>query len=103
MNTKDSGDETENEVTNSHTSQKMTFFIKVFFSKCDQIDIFLRIWSHLLKKSLIENFNFCAVRNFELRNFFSQTTFTVASFPLVLDSMQKSYVILFQDAFHFLV
>ena len=32
-----------------------------FFSKCDQIRSFLRIQSHLLKKSLIENFIFCAV------------------------------------------
>ena len=31
------------------------------FSKCDQIRSFLRIWSHLLKKSLMENFIFCAV------------------------------------------
>ena len=29
--------------------------------KCDQIRSFLRIWSHLLKKSLMENFIFCAV------------------------------------------
>ena len=42
------------------TAQKMKFSIKDFFSKCDQIRSFLRIWSHLLKKSLIENF-FCAV------------------------------------------
>ena len=39
----------------------MKFSIKDFFSKCDQIRSFLRIWSHLLKKSLIENFIFCAV------------------------------------------
>ena len=32
-----------------------------FFSKCDQIHRKLRIWLHLLKKSLIENFIFCAV------------------------------------------
>ena len=32
----------------------MKFSIKDFFSKCDQI----RIWSHLLKKSLMENFIF---------------------------------------------
>ena len=38
----------------------MTFFIKDFFSKCDRIRSFLRIWSHLLKKSLMENFIFCA-------------------------------------------
>ena len=43
------------------TTQKMKFSIKVFFSKCDQIRSFLRIWSHLLKKSLKENFIFCAV------------------------------------------
>ena len=39
----------------------MKFSIKDFFSKCDQIRSFLRIWSHLLKKSLIESFIFCAV------------------------------------------
>ena len=27
-----------------------------FFSKCDQIRSFLRIWSHLPKKSVMENF-----------------------------------------------
>ena len=32
-----------------------------FFSKCDQIRSFLRIWSHLLKKYIMENFIFCAV------------------------------------------
>ena len=42
------------------TAQKMKFSIKDFFSKCDQIRSLL-IWSHLLKKSLIENFVFCAV------------------------------------------
>ena len=29
---------------------------KDFFGKCDQIRSFLRNWSHLLKKSLMENF-----------------------------------------------
>ena len=43
------------------TTQKMKFSIKDFFSKCDQIRSFLWIWSHLRKKSLIENFIFCAV------------------------------------------
>ena len=45
----------------SYTAQKMMFSIKDFFSKCDQIRSFLRIWSHLLKKSVMENFIFCAV------------------------------------------
>ena len=40
------------------TAQKMKFSITGFFSKCDQIRSFLRIWLHLLKKSLMENFFF---------------------------------------------
>ena len=43
------------------TAQKMKFSINDFVSKCDQIPSFLRIWSHLLKKSLMENFIFSAV------------------------------------------
>ena len=46
---------------NYYTTQKTKFSIKNFLSKCDQIRSFLRIWSHLLKKSLMENFIFCAV------------------------------------------
>ena len=38
------------------TAQKMKFSIKDFFIKCDQITF----WSHLLKKSLMENFIFYA-------------------------------------------
>ena len=47
------------------TAQKIKFFIKDFLSKCDQIRRELRIWSHLLNKSLMENFIFCPV-NFTL-------------------------------------
>ena len=39
----------------------MKFSIKDFFSKCDQIRRKPRIWSHLLKKSLMENFIFGVV------------------------------------------
>ena len=45
----------------SHLAQKMKFSIKDFFSKYDQIRSFLRIWSHFLKKSLMENLILCAV------------------------------------------
>ena len=44
-----------------YTAQKLKFYIKDFFINCDQIRRFLRIWSHLLKKSLMENFIFCTV------------------------------------------
>ena len=45
----------------SVTAQKRKFSIEDFFSKRDQIRSFLQIWSHLLKKTLSENFIFCAV------------------------------------------
>ena len=41
----------------------MKFSIQDFFSKCDQIRCFLRIWSNLLKKYLMENFIFCVQCN----------------------------------------
>ena len=44
--------------TEEHIVLKMKFSIKDYFSKCDQIHSSLRIWSHLLKKSLMENFIF---------------------------------------------
>ena len=39
----------------------MKFFIKDFFSECDQNIMKLWIWPHLLKKFLMENFIVCAV------------------------------------------
>ena len=39
----------------------MKFAIKDFFRKCDQIRSFLGIWLHVLEKSLMKNFSFCAV------------------------------------------
>ena len=38
--------------------KKIKSWIKGFFSKSDQIRSSLRIWSHSLKKSLMENFIF---------------------------------------------
>ena len=45
------------------TAQKMKFSIKDFFGNCDRIRRKLQIWSHLPKKSLMENFILCAVRD----------------------------------------
>ena len=42
----------------AYTAQKKKFSINDFLSKRDQIRKKLRIWSHLLKKSLMENFIF---------------------------------------------
>ena len=46
----------------------MKFSIKSFFRKCEHIRRKLRIWAHLLQKSLTENFIFGAVMTEE--NFF---------------------------------
>ena len=48
------------------TTQIMKFSVKDFFSRYEQIRSFLRIWSHLLKKSLMEDFFFCAGYSFYL-------------------------------------
>ena len=49
----------------ANTAQKMKFFIKHVFSKCDQIRRKLWMWPHLLKKFLMENFIFCVAKGVE--------------------------------------
>ena len=56
--------------------KKMKFSSKDFFSKCDQIRWKQRIWSHLLKKSLMEDFIFCVVNIFEIFNVLVQVRLT---------------------------
>ena len=78
----------------STTAQKMKFSIKDLFSKCDQIRNFLRIWSHLLKKSLMENFIFCAV--------YDRTFLRKKSYSLLPHSTHCS-LHLFSISFHFFI
>ena len=65
------------------TAQKK-FSIKDFFSKCDHIRSFLRIWPHLLKKSIMENFIFsqgimndAVIQSSELVNSLNQPIFSI--------------------------
>ena len=64
------------------TAQKMKISVKDFFCKCDQMCRFRRIWSHLLKKLLMENFIFSAVgipdsySDFDFHLFLSSNAFT---------------------------
>ena len=52
----------KNKKQNISMSQKLKFYIKDFFSKCEQIDRKLRIWLHLLKgKPLMKNLISCVV------------------------------------------
>ena len=54
-------------LTKTNTAQTLKFSSKDFFSKCDQIRRKLRIWSHLLKKFLMENFIFYAVHKKKIK------------------------------------
>ena len=47
-----------------NNAQKLKFPINDFFSKYDQIRRKLQIWSYLLKKSLMRNFIFRAVKSY---------------------------------------
>ena len=74
----------------------MKFSIKDFFSKCDQIYSLLRIWSHLLKKSLMENFIFWAVYKIEtlsLHKFFSQHSYPFHAIYLFLYYLNISKIL----------
>ena len=62
----------------SDNTQKMKFFIKDFFSKFDKIRRKQRIWPHLLKKSLMENFIFCAMRKGLSGRYFSNSPYKSA-------------------------
>ena len=64
-------------------AQKMKFSIKDLFSKCDQIRNFLWIWSHLMKKSLMENFIFSAVVTGIWKKIKFQTTQNTQKIPQV--------------------
>ena len=55
-------------LTHLFTAYKMKSTITSFFSKCDQILRKVRSWSHLLKKSLMENYIF--VQCFLMLNFY---------------------------------
>ena len=70
------------------TAQKIKFSSNDFFKKCDQICSFLRICSHLLKKSLMENFSFCTVSKME---FFCKIT----QRPLSFNYFRKTSLLIF--------
>ena len=85
------------------TAQKMKFSIKNFCSKCDQISRFLCIWSHLLKKSLMENFIFCAADvpcdNIYI-NYIGSNKFFRNKRILLAICWKHFYIIIFQSWFH---
>ena len=65
------------------TGQRMKFFyMKDFFSKCGRISSFLRIWSHILNKSLVENFILYAVVDYNADYILYMSLFKVEEFRL---------------------
>ena len=72
----------------------MKFPIKDFFSKCEQIRRKLRICSHLLKKSLMENFIFCAVIDHGVKETYAimstEVTYETDHISLLCDSTISS-------------
>ena len=67
-----------------YTAQKMKFIIKDFSSKCDQIRSFLLIWSHLRKKSLMENIIFLCSDNRIQKSGKRQSFKSTYEIPLIL-------------------
>ena len=75
--------------------KKMKFSIKDFFSKCHQIRRKLRIWSHLLKKPLMENVIFCEVKILILTQRLlvpSNQNLACELTPLELNSCETSHI-----------
>ena len=70
----------------TNTAQKRKFPIKDIFSKCIQILSFLRIWSHLLKKSLMKSFIFCVVKGFSYMLFLIVFSFITHS---IMEQLHK--------------
>ena len=70
----------------------MKFFIKDFFNKYNEIRSFLRIWSHLQNKSLMEKFIFVE----RLKDCFSmknpKLTRKKLSFPLRISSLNVTRI-----------
>ena len=68
-------------------AQKIKFSVKDFVSKCDQIRRKLRIWSHLLKKSLMEIFIFCAVSEVNVLTYFHKIVIRIIFIKPFLPSL----------------
>ena len=71
----------------------MKFSIKDFLSKCGQIRSILRIWSHLLTKSLMENFIFGAV--FKAHGY---DDISIRMIKICDNSVTKPLIILFKNS-----
>ena len=54
--------------------KKIKLSIEYFFSECDQVRRKLHIWSHLLKKSLMQNFGFFCSDLYKISGHFQDKT-----------------------------
>ena len=85
----------------TYTAQKIKFSITDFFSKCDQIQRKVWIWSHSQKKSVMQNLIFCKValnqlvrmkkykfRLIEKKNLHEEAR----KYPILYDKSLKGYI-----------
>ena len=79
-------------------TKEKKFPIKYFFSKCDQIRRFFRIWSYLLKKSLMVNFIFLC-SNLYWDNFMKMSTMN-SNFIVIPVNTREILNIKFSFALH---
>ena len=77
------------------------FSLIVFWWDTAQIRRKLRIWSHLLKKSIMENFPFCAVSVLSDKVFFKSSVTDSSSKYAVRDSSPEPSVLFFHHAVFF--
>ena len=75
--------------------KRLKFSVKAFLSKCGQIRSFLPIWSHLLRKSLVENFIFlCSLTTISFGVMTSICTIpplVIASWNIVADTQYAMF------------
>ena len=82
----------------------MKFSINDLFSNCDQICRKLRIWSHLLKKSLMENFNFCVLKHTNTPNINANFMINTLRHNIskVSEWFYEKYTVLYPDKSNFI-
>ena len=76
------------------TAQKLNFSFTDFVSKCDQIFVKLLICSHLLKKSLKENINFCTAKYMHFLSLYRTFSFYFNKISLASNQIQKWFWLL---------
>ena len=63
----------------------------MYGTKNDQIHRNLRIWSHLLKKSLMENFIFCPLKSVTFKSLRIKTSLFLTFYQIITHDLKKAF------------